>query len=131
MRTAGLVFLVALLFAAPASARVSDAQRERVLADVSGRVMCPSCDTTLDNSNSPAAEDMRAYVVARINEGRSADEIVDMLVEEYGDESILAVPRADSARGALAWGVPVVVGLLVIVALAVRLRRARRRPSAA
>lgn len=83
---------------------------------VSGSVMCPSCDTTLDQSNSPAAERMRAWVRVAVAAGWTDAEIRDGLVKEYGgDESILAVPRARGI-GLAVWLVPAAVVLIALLA---------------
>ena len=86
-------------------------------------VMCPSCDTTLDQSNSPAAERMRVWVETAVAAGWTEEEIRDGLVAEYGgDESILASPRANGL-GLLAWLVPIIVALVALVGGFVLVRR--------
>jgi cytochrome c-type biogenesis protein CcmH/NrfF len=106
-----------------------DARQTSVDA-VSGTVMCPSCDTTLDQSNSPAAARMRAYVTAAVAAGWTADEIRDGLVHEYGgDESILAVPRARGI-GLLAWVVPALVVGVALIGGVVLMRRWRGQSGA-
>lgn len=93
---------------------------------VGSTVMCPSCDTTLDQSNSPAAERMRIWVQAAIAAGWTEEEIRDGLVQEYGgDESILAVPRAQGL-GLGIWIVPGIVVFAMLVGGALLLRRWRR-----
>ena len=93
---------------------------------VSTTVMCPTCDTTLDQSDSPAAQRMRVYVEAAVAAGWTQDEIHDGLVAEYGgDEAILAVPRAQGI-GMLVWVVPAVVALAAVLVAALVLRRWRR-----
>ncbi len=93
---------------------------------VSKTVMCPSCDTTLDLSNSPAAESMREWVREAVDAGWTEQEIRDGLVAEYdGDESILATPRAHGL-GLLAWLVPVVVVLVAALGGVVLMRGWRR-----
>lgn len=94
--------------------------------DVSATVMCPSCDTTLDQSNSPAADAMRAWVTEAVDAGWTEQEIRDGLVEEYGgDESILATPRAQGL-GLLVWIVPGLIVLCAAVGWVVLMRRWRR-----
>lgn len=96
---------------------------------VSRTVMCPTCDTTLDQSDSPAAQRMRVYVEAAVQAGWTQDEIHDGLVEEYGgDEAILAVPRARGI-GLLVWIVPGAVALAALLCAAFVLRRWRRERS--
>ena len=102
------------------------------LDDVSRGLMCPSCDSTLDTSNSPAAERMRAYVRSAIDAGWTEAEIRRGLVEEYGgDESILAVPDASNGSGMAAWLVPVLVGLAALAGGLLVLRRWRSQARSA
>ena len=99
--------------------------------EVSRNVMCPSCEGTLDQSNSPAAERMRAYIEEAVAAGWTEEEIRDGLVEEYdGDESILATPRA-SGIGLLAWIVPALVVLAMAVGGFVLIRSWRGGPTTA
>ncbi|MCW2923635.1 MAG: hypothetical protein JWM98_1039 [Thermoleophilia bacterium] len=93
--------------------------------EVSRTVMCPSCDTTLDQSTAPAAERMRTYVSTAVAAGWTADEIRDGLVREYdGDESILAEPRADGL-GLVAWIFPGIVAIIAVLGGFVLVRRWR------
>ena len=76
------------------------------LADLEGEVMCPVCNTTLDQSSSPAARQIEAFISARIAAGDSKNEIKDRLVAEYGPSILAAPPK----RGfnLLAWLLPFV-----------------------
>ncbi len=92
---------------------------------VSSTVMCPSCDTTLDQSNSPAAEAMRVWVEEAVAAGWTKQEIRDGLVDEYdGDESILATPRAHGV-GLLAFLVPAAIVLVAGLGGVLLMRRWR------
>ena len=89
-------------------------------------VMCPSCDATLDQSNSPAADRMRAWIATAIAAGWTADEIRDGLVEEYdGDESILAEPRS-GMLARIAWLAPATIVLVIVLAAIILPLRWRR-----
>jgi cytochrome c-type biogenesis protein CcmH len=109
-----LAAVVALLVAAPA-ARASEAHPS--LAELEGEVMCPVCGTTLDQSNSPAAEQIKRLISARIAAGDTKSQIKSRLVSEYG-EAILAAPE-HKGFGLLAWWLPVVgiVGAAVLLAV--------------
>lgn len=97
------------------------------VAAVEPTVMCPSCDTTLDHSDSPAADRMRAWIEEAVAAGWTAEEIRDGLVDEYGgNEAILAVPRARGI-GMLVWIVPLLVVLVAGTSAAFVLRSWRRR----
>jgi cytochrome c-type biogenesis protein CcmH len=84
------------------------------LAELEGEVMCPVCGTTLDQSNAPAALQIKRVIAARIAAGDSKSEIEDRLVAEYG-EAILAAPRR-KGFGLLAWWVPL-VGIVAAAAI--------------
>jgi cytochrome c-type biogenesis protein CcmH len=91
-----------------------------------GQVMCPVCGTTLDQSDSPAAQQIKNVIRRRIAAGDSDCQIKDRLVASYG-ESILAAPRRHGF-GLLAWWLPIggiVVAAAVLAAAAWRWSRKR------
>ena len=91
------------------------------LADLEGEVMCPVCNTTLDQSSSPAARRIEALISARIAAGDSKSEIKDVLVAEYGPSILAAPPK--KGFNLLAWLLPFVAlfgGALVLGFLAWR-----------
>jgi cytochrome c-type biogenesis protein CcmH/NrfF len=98
---------LALVPAASAGSRPS-------LAQLEGEVMCPVCGTTLDQSDAPAAQQIKRFIKRRISAGDSEQEIKDALVANYG-ESILASPPRHGF-GLLAWWVPL-GGIVVAAAL--------------
>jgi cytochrome c-type biogenesis protein CcmH len=120
--------LVAALLAVPAA---HASERHPTLSELEGEVMCPVCGTTLDQSNAPAAVQIKRVIVARIGAGDTKTEIKDRLVAEYG-EAILAAPRR-KGFGLLAWWLPV-VGIVAAAAIvgvgAWRWSRAREREAA-
>jgi cytochrome c-type biogenesis protein CcmH len=96
-------------------------------ADLESELVCPVCETTLDQSNAPIAQRMKAFIRARIAAGDSEDEIKGALVAQFGTE-VLAKPPG-GGFGLLAWILP--LGALVVgaVAVAVLIRMwSRRRP---
>ena len=91
------------------------------LADLEGEVMCPVCNTTLDQSSSPEARRIEALISARIAAGDSKSEIKDVLVAEYGPSILAAPPK--KGFNLLAWLPPFVAlfgGGLVLGLLAWR-----------
>jgi len=76
------------------------------LADLEGEVMCPVCNTTLDQSSSPEARRIEALISARIAAGDSKSEIKDVLVGEYGPSILAAPPK--KGFNLLAWLLPFV-----------------------
>jgi cytochrome c-type biogenesis protein CcmH len=105
------VLLLAVLLLAPA-ARASD--RHPSQAELEGEVMCPVCGTTLDQSDSPAAKQIKRLIANRIAAGDTKREIKDRLVAEYGEAILAAPPR--EGFGLLAWWLPV-AGILAAAAL--------------
>lgn len=125
-RFAVVIALVAALgtvVAAPASAENSRAS----LTDIEDEVMCPICGTPLNLAAAPQAERERAFIRRLIARGQSKDEIKDALVREYGPE-VLATPESEGFDLAV-WAVPGAGILLAAIALAIGVRRWRRRPA--
>jgi cytochrome c-type biogenesis protein CcmH len=73
-------------------------------ADLEAELVCPVCETTLDQSNAPIAENMKLYIRQRIAAGDTEDEIKDALVAQFGP-GVLARPP-EGGFGLLAWLLP-------------------------
>ena len=97
-------------------------------ADLEAELVCPVCETTLDQSNAPVAERMKTYIRVRIAAGDSEQEIKDALVAEFGPE-VLARPP-EGGFGLLAWLLPLaaVVGGALVVGFLIRSWSRRRAP---
>lgn len=89
-------------------------------ADLEAELVCPVCETTLDQSNAPVAERMKTFIRVRIAAGDSEQEIKDALVAEFGPE-VLAEPPG-GGFGLLAWLLPLgaLVGGAIVVGLLIR-----------
>ena len=128
MRWAALIVALLALAAAPgALAGQGDAP---TLAGLEGEVMCPVCKTTLDQSSSPAAQQIKDFIARRIRAGDSEQQIKDELVAVYGKQILAAPPK--EGFDLLAWVLPLVGlvgGALVLGLLAWRWSR-RREPRA-
>jgi len=86
---------------------------------------CPKCQNqNLAGTNSPIAEDLRRELVFMIKDGKSDKEIVDFMVERYG-EFILYRPRLSPAT-MLLWGTPVFLLVFGVVLLLLIVRKRRR-----
>jgi cytochrome c-type biogenesis protein CcmH len=101
-------------------------------ADLEAELVCPTCKTTLDQSDAPVARRMKAYIRERIAAGESETEIKAALVDQFG-EGVLAEPPK---RGfdLLAWLLPIagiLVGAVVVGALAWSWSRRRAPPAGA
>jgi cytochrome c-type biogenesis protein CcmH len=119
-RVAALVGLAALVAAgAVAAATPPNA------ADLEAEIVCPVCETTLDQSNAPIAERMKAFIRTRIAAGDSEEQIKDALVAEFGEE-VLAEPPG-GGFGLLAWLLPLASLTAGAIAVAFLVRRWSRR----
>jgi cytochrome c-type biogenesis protein CcmH len=119
------VAAAALVFAGPAAAC---AHPRTSLSYLQGQVMCPTCHTTLDMSDSQAARQIKGFIAMRVEECWTAKRIESALVANYG-QAILAAP---SHRGfdLLAWWLPIVGVLAGAVVLAFGVWRWSRRREA-
>ncbi len=99
-------------------------------ADLEAELVCPVCETTLDQSDAPVAQRMKAFIRERIAAGDTEGEIKDALVAQFGP-GVLATPP-QSGFGLLAWLLPLValVGGAIAVGLLVRTWSRRRAPPA-
>jgi cytochrome c-type biogenesis protein CcmH len=95
--------------------------------EVARELRCPTCNAPLDTSNSPAANDMKRFIAARIAEGWDKDRIIDAMVEDFGDQVLATPPK--SGFNLVAWVVPAAVALLGLIMVPFLTRAwARRRP---
>jgi cytochrome c-type biogenesis protein CcmH len=108
--------------AAPAAADPALEQRVMTLA---AELRCLVCQNqTIADSNAPLAEDLRNQVREKMRQGSSDSQIIDFMVERYGDFVLYRPPV--KATTLLLWFGPL---LLVAAGLLVLLRRLRRRPA--
>ena len=94
------------------------------LGELEHEVLCPTCHTTLDVSQSPAADRIRAFLRTRIAAGDTKSQIKDRLVAQFGDGILAAPPRR--GLGLLAWVVPIGAAALGAVGVAAGVAAARR-----
>lgn len=102
----------ALALAAPASAACTHPRTS--LAYLEGQIMCPTCHTTLDQSESPAALRIEAEISKRIAQCWTADQIEAELVQNFGAGILAAPPR--KGFDLLAWWLPI-AGVILGAAL--------------
>jgi cytochrome c-type biogenesis protein CcmH/NrfF len=122
----------AALLAVLAAGCGGESEEQPTLAQLEKKFICPTCQTTLELSNAPVADRMRAFIRERIAAGDSESEISDALVAQFG-EGVLAAPPKEGFN-LLAWVLPLAGGAVAIGALAVALRRwsrARAEPASA
>jgi cytochrome c-type biogenesis protein CcmH len=99
------------------------------LATLEGEVMCPTCHTTLDQSNSDAALQIEAFIAVRIARCESEQQIKSELIRNWGTVILAAPPR--KGFDLLVWWLPVggiIVGAVLIAFGAWRWRRVRVAP---
>ncbi len=83
-------------------------------AALEGQLICPTCKTTLDQSDAPIARRMKAHIRQRTAECVSEEQIKDELVAQFGP-SVLAAPPREGFHW-LAWLLPL-AGLLAAAAV--------------
>ena len=104
----------------------SAAQPQFTMSEIESQLMCPTCQSRLDLSHSPAADRIRAFVEKKRLEGWTSQQVKDALVADFGP-SVLAAPPA-SGIGLVAWVAPIALvggGLVVAVAIVFTWRRRR------
>ena len=121
-----LVFLSAPIAAKEAAPAAADPVLEKRVMTLAEELRCLVCQNqTLADSNAPLAEDLRNQVREKMRQGKSDAEVVDFLVERYGDFVLYRPPL--KATTLLLWFGPL---LLLAVGFAVLLSRVRRRRQA-
>ena len=119
-----VAIVVLLLVLVPSVALA--AQPQFSMTEIETELMCPTCQTRLDLSHAPAAEQIRSYVEQKRAQGWTKQQVKDALVKDFGP-SVLAAPPA-SGIGLVAWLVPaglVIGGVGVVIALTLVWRRRR------
>jgi cytochrome c-type biogenesis protein CcmH len=115
--------LVALALFAALAPSAAAAPRASLI-EIEKEVMCPVCGTLLQLAESPQAMREKAFVRRLIAEGKTAGQVKDALVAEYGDE-VLALPQG-SGFSLSAYVVPIVAFVVAAIALALGVTRWRR-----
>jgi cytochrome c-type biogenesis protein CcmH len=100
-----------------------EAERARY-TELTKELRCPKCQNQdIADSNAPIAADLRKEIFRMLGEGRSNQQIIDFMVDRYGD--FVRYKPALSAKTWLLWFGPaglLVGGLLVIGVIVVRRR---------
>ena len=113
--------IAALTFVAPALA----SEAHPTQAELEGELICPTCDTTLDQSNAPVARRMKVFISRRIAAGDTKSEIKQKLVAQFG-KGVLAAPQREGFD-LLAWVIPLAGLAIGALAVSVLLWRWTRR----
>jgi len=84
-------------------------------SDLEAELVCPTCKTTLDQSDAPVARRMKQIIRERLAAGATEAEIKAELVDQFGSRVLAEPPK--SGFDLLAWVVP--LGLAAIGAVGV------------
>lgn len=106
------VAVAALAFAGPAAAACAHPRTS--LTFLEGQIMCPTCHTTLDQSDSAVALRIEAQIRRRIAQCWTAQQIEAELVGNFGAAVLAAPPH--KGFDLLAWWLP--LGGIILAALA-------------
>ena len=123
-----MTLLAAPLLAPPATAltpeeRLDDPKLEERARGLSAQLRCLVCQNqSIDDSDSPFAQDLRQLIRQEINTGRTDDEIKLFLRERFGDYVLLSPPVTPSTIAL--WVAP--FALLGVGIIGVALARRRR-----
>ena len=131
-----LLILLALLlpvaaFAVQPDEVLPDAGQEARAREISQKLRCPVCQgENIDESNAPISRDLRLYVRERIVAGDSDDQVIDAVVDRFG-EFVLFEPRAQGGNLVLWLAGPVMALLALLGAWRFLKGRAKARPEEA
>ena len=128
MKLIAVLAALALVVAAPAAA----SEQRPTQGELEAMLVCPTCHVPLDESNSPVAQQMKAYIAKRISQGATRSQIVNELVAQLGP-GVLGVPRTHGFD-LIAWVLPfagVALGALALGVGAWRWSRTRAGPAPA
>ncbi len=104
--------------------QLDDLALEARAREISAELRCLVCQNqSIDDSNAPLARDLRILVRERLKAGDTNDEVLDYIVDRYGDYVLLRPPfRAGTW---LLWLGPAALLLIVVILLAIVVRRRR------
>ena len=106
---------------------LADPGLEARARDISAGLRCVVCrGENIDESNAAIARDLRLLVRERLVEGDSNEEVVDFVVDRYG-EYVLMKPTTGGAN-MLLWGAGPILFLIAAAGAALYLRRRATAP---
>ncbi|MCV6603668.1 MAG: cytochrome c-type biogenesis protein CcmH [Porticoccaceae bacterium] len=119
-----LLLIVSVAGAAELDTFSSEDIRARYLALIDD-LRCPQCQNqNLSDSDSAIAVDLRRTVLRLLEEGKGDQEIIDFLIDRYGD-FIIYMPRFKPGTYSL-WLLPLLLALAGVVVIVLVVRRQRR-----
>lgn len=124
-------FVLALMLVATPALAVQpdeilpDPALEARARDISRDLRCPVCQgETIDDSNAPISRDLRLAVRERLVAGDTDEEVIDYIVDRYG-EFVLFNPRA-TGSGLILW---LAGPALLLLGAGLAFATIRRRPA--
>ena len=116
-----LLFSTALLFSVSASAAIdalnfSSPQQEDDYHELTQELRCPQCqNNNIADSNAVIAVDMRGKVFELLQEGKSKQDVVQYMVDRYGNFVTYDPPLTPVTM--ILWGAPILFILLGVLVL--------------
>ena len=103
-----------------------DNSKADIFQELANELRCPKCQNqNLADSNAMIADDLRRELYQQVKSGKSSDEIVDFMVDRYG-EFVLYKPKVNAMTFVLWYGPAILCFLAVGVFVLVVWQRRRR-----
>ena len=119
-------FLLAICISVALNAKATENTEVRI-RQLSEKLRCLVCQNqSLADSNAELAQDLRQQLREQVASGRSDDQILDYLVQRYGDFVLYEPPFKSTT--VLLWIGPFVLLAAAALVLVATLRRRRRAP---
>ena len=126
-RAIGLVVVCLCLLVFSVKAQENNLQTQERIRQLEEKLRCLVCQNqTLADSNAELAGDLRRQVLEQVKAGKSDEQIIEYLVQRYGDFVLYDPPFR--ARTVLLWVGPFALFLLAAGILVFVLRRRRAAP---
>ena len=123
--SAALLSWASLVSAREAPPTASDPVLEARVMVIAEELRCLVCQNeTIAASHADLAVDLRAQIRSKLGQGQSSQQILDFMVERYGDFVLYRPPLKPSTL--LLWLGPFALLVLAAVVLALNVRRHRR-----
>ncbi|HHI94641.1 MAG TPA: cytochrome c-type biogenesis protein CcmH [Gammaproteobacteria bacterium] len=117
-----LLAFTSLAAAKEATPMATDPEMEKTVNAIAAELRCLVCQNqTIADSHAPLAVDLKNQVRNMVESGQSQDEIVDYMVQRYGDFVRYRPPMKASTM--LLWAGPFLLLLIGVVVLVVNLRK--------
>jgi cytochrome c-type biogenesis protein CcmH len=130
---AGVVAVLVLALQTPAGLAVepdemlSDAQLEARAREISKELRCVVCQNqSIDDSGADLARDLRLLVRERLVAGDSNEQVIQFIVDRYGDFVLLRPPFKPATY--LLWAAPFLALLVGAIFVTFYVRRRRQAP---